>query len=165
MVTHQAVRPQLTQKEVWAFKQLVGTLNVLLQNESEITDRAKMVKNGYRDLRLITSRLTKLYQEMWHTIPPEQQKRLNAEFRNTITYIDVKRPQDNGKDEGFTYMPTSAIERLAYRVMMQECLFCEKCGKTVNRCQIRKDLESTYQWKLDRLPDGTCPFRGMLEDD
>lgn len=156
-------RTPLGQKEYWAYKQMIGMLNTLIQNESAIEGRSRLVTNGWRDLKMCQAVLMKLHKNIWHTIPWEQQKRLEKELKNTKTYIDVNRPQDNGERDGFVYMPAKSMCRLADMVMRQECLFCDKCGKKVNRCQIRKDLEATYEWYIERLPDGSCPFAGLVE--
>jgi len=156
-------RTPLSKKEYLAYRQLAGSVYTLMSVENDLKGRAGKVKYGWCHFRLAQTMMRKVYKAMWHTIPQAQQKQINAELQNTVTYVSVKRPQDNGESDAFTYMPMAAVCRIADRVMRQECLWCEKCGKAVNRCQLRKDLECTYKWHVERFPDGTCPFAGLTE--
>lgn len=157
----------LSEKEYWAFKQMVGALNTIVNNQDVLEGRCKLVKNGLRDIRMVRSVLMKLYENVWkQTIPVDQQERIRLEFQNTKTYIDVSRPQDNGHRPEYCFMPTRNLENILNRVMEQECQWCMKCGKEVSRCKLKQDIEATYEWEIQKkMPDGTCPFATLIRMD
>ena len=62
----------------------------------------------------------------------------------------------------FTYCPTEAIDRLVERVMMWECLSCDKSAKEAKKCPVFKDIDACFSW--DQAPNGdACPYAGWME--
>jgi hypothetical protein len=63
----------------------------------------------------------------------------NADPRRDAEYLVVKR------DEAMRIIASN-----------DECLWCEKCGKEIERCELKK---IALRWQLIPLGKGECPFR------
>lgn len=80
-------RKNLTKKranraEVDAFYQLAAALSSMLQAEEAMQSRAKLIPGGWRDLRMIRSRMENLVLDMLATFEPDKQRTIGRQMQN-----------------------------------------------------------------------------------
>lgn len=159
-------RYPFSQREYYAFRELFGIVSTCSKYMYELEKRAKAAAPGtWRDLRLIEALNEKVMRAMLRTIPKNKLNQIQAELQHTQVIVQVNRSITRGEndyDDNLTYVSQRALERITGIAVDNECLFCEKCGKDVKRCQLRKDIESTYMFDIqDMAKDGHCLYAGF----
>ena len=160
-------RYALSYREYFALRQLFGISHIWDKSGHEIEKRLKKIPNGWRDAKLIMSLADKLLDRILATIPEAKLRQIRLELQNTFLEVTVKNTI-TGKPEGsvYSYVETKTLERVTDKAMEINCAFCQKKGKEVRDCQLRKDIERLYHWDFPQIgKDGECHFIERFTED
>ena len=153
----------LSNKEYAAFQQLAGFADALIDAESRLETRAKLVPGLWRDLRLLRVKGEKLCQEIFKTFPRNKREMIRHDWERMFAQITIK-PGLNLPEQkltGYATVPLQALEWLIQTVIDWECLTCMMESKEQKKCGLRAKLEQLYVFDLPDVQKGVCPFCTM----
>ena len=84
----------------------------------------RRVPNGWRDLRMVQSKLDKLIESMLNTIPVEQLDTMIAQMR--ISHLRIVTNDVGQSDESKWLVPRDELTELVAAVVDEKCLMCDK---------------------------------------
>lgn len=157
-------RYTLSEREYYALRELFGIVSTFSEKAGELEARARTIQGGWRDMRMIQSVGAKLMGEILKTVPRKKLAQISRELHNTEVVVSVNRSicgEPGEREENLTCVPQRALERITQKAVESECMFCEKCGADVKRCQLRKDIEATYMFDLPGSKT-ECPYAGLV---
>lgn len=158
-------RFHFSQREYYATRELFGIVSTFNKCAGELERRVREIPGGWRDLRLLMSLSEKLLENILKTIPLKKLAVIRKELSSTEVIVsvrnDVARPAQTDTD-GYTYVSQRALERITQRVVNFECFCCEKQGAAAKKCQLRRDIESTYMFEYPCGAGKECPFAGAM---
>lgn len=160
-------RYALSYREYTGLRQLFGISHIWEKQGHELEKRLRKIPGGWRDARLIMTLADKLLARVLKTIPEDKLRQIAKELDNTYLEITVKR-NISGEPHGdmYTYVETKTLERVTDKAMEINCAFCQKKGKEVRDCQLRKDIERMYNWDFPQVGnDGECHFIERFTED
>ena len=96
--------------------------------------RLHMVKNGWRDIRMLTSVLDKLVDRLTDTLPPEKNDTLGMLLPDTRVHITYTRQIGMGKDH-ISGIATKDLDMLADAA---HDAVCKLCDGNCDRCDLGK---------------------------
>lgn len=84
----------------------------------------RRVPNGWRDLRMVQSKLDKLVESVLNTIPVEQLDTMIAQMR--ISHLRIVTNDVGQSDESKWLVPRDELTELVAAVVDEKCLMCDK---------------------------------------
>lgn len=84
----------------------------------------RRVPNGWRDLRMVQSKLDKLVESVLNTIPVEQLDTMIAQMR--ISHLRIVTNDVGKSDESKWLVPRDELTELVAAVVDEKCLMCDK---------------------------------------
>lgn len=154
-------RMPLSSKEYYALREIFGIVNAFEACQDALRARCGMIPGAWRDMRMISVRARKLAEALTRTIPLKKLESMQKDLE--CVRCEVKIVKDftgKAKEQGFSYVPEKAIERLAERVINWECTCCDRSRVEGKKCPIRQDIEAVYPWPMP--PRGEkCPLSGL----
>ena len=151
-------RYPLSSREYEALRTLFGAVNAL--DTENLKNRCKLIKNGWRNLRLAQTLLKRLMEQILTTVPLKKLVSIQKELRYTVCEIKIRPPVED-KNCGTVYVKQEAMVRLADRAINMDCCVCEKSAKECKRCQLFQDLNACFPYELWEPEDTLCPFAGV----
>lgn len=145
-------------REAQALNALFGSLNSIRLAEQSMKERAKLIKGGWRDFRLLETIAERLYDEFLCTIPNKKLMAIHAELPRTIVEVKVRGPVGRMDDE-LTCVPVEAMNHVVDAAVRMNCTFCERTD--YRKCQLYRDIEALYHWGFPRTE--TCPLSDLTE--
>lgn len=94
----------------------------------------RRVPNGWRDLRMVQSKLDKLVESVLNTIPVEQLDTMIAQMR--ISHLRIVTNDVGKSDESKWLVPRDELTELVAAVVDEKCLMCDKTDWY--NCQLRR---------------------------
>lgn len=85
---------------------------------------SRRVPNGWRDLRMVQSKLDKLVESVLNTIPVEQLDTMIAQMR--ISHLRIVTNDVGQSDESKWLVPRDELTELVAAVVDEKCLMCDK---------------------------------------
>lgn len=85
---------------------------------------SRRVPNGWRDLRMVQSKLDKLVESVLNTIPVEQLDTMIAQMR--ISHLRIVTNDVGKSDESKWLVPRDELTELVAAVVDEKCLMCDK---------------------------------------
>ena len=85
---------------------------------------ARRVPNGWRDLRMVQSKLDKLVETLLNTIPVKQLDTMIAQMR--ISHLRIVTNDIGKSDESKWLVPRDELTELVTAVVDEKCLMCDK---------------------------------------
>lgn len=150
----------LSQREYYALRQLFGFAAAFSCEKSELKKRITTVPDGEKDAKDICDISHRLIKNILRTVPLKKLNQIMRELNNTRVVVEVKRSVCPETDDNLTYVPQRALERITRKAVEIECFCCEKSAADIKKCQLRKDIESTYMFEYPSK-ENECPFAGM----
>lgn len=95
---------------------------------------ARRVPNGWRDLRMVQSKIDKLIESVLNTIPVEQLDTMIAQMR--ISHLRIVTNDVGQSDESKWLVPRDELTELVAAVVDEKCLMCDK--HDWYNCQLRR---------------------------
>ena len=84
----------------------------------------RRVPNGWRDLRMVQSKLDKLVESVLNTIPVEQLDTMIAQMR--ISHLRIVTNDVGKSDDSKWLVPRDELTELVAAVVDEKCLMCDK---------------------------------------
>ena len=160
-MSEQQDRTPLTQEEYYSLRLVFGFVTAIENALPVIEKRARRVPGAWRDLKMLSTKGQGLITKLLTTVPSEKIRIIYKELRNMRTRVDIIQPGlPEPEHDGFTYVPTDALDALIRGVVTWECAFCEKDKKAARRCEWRKVIEATYPYDLPEKGNEGCRFSG-----
>ena len=150
-------RRYLTAGEYASLRAIFAAISEMDDRIPNLTKRIKTIPNGWRNFRAAESMMYNLLQEILETVPKDKLSQIQRELNNTKLIIKVTEAPVK-QEQGITYLKEDVLNRIVDRACANDCLFCSKSGSEVRKCQLRKDVEDTYQFGL--AVRDYCPFAG-----
>ena len=156
-------RYPLSGREYEALQMIMAALSCLAKVDELIPRIKEAVPYGYRDYKMIMKRLESLEEAIMMTIPIKKLIMIREELkfiRLKTFYGGILGKQDGG----MAFVSADALLDLLDRMVGMECLLCEKKGKAVKHCPVRKIMTELMPYDVDPRadkPDGTCQNAGM----
>ena len=149
----------LTSHEWVALKCMWAACSVLKDDHEKLKERLQAcVPGGWRDIRLATTKLDKLLDEILGTIPQKKLRSIASEMANTELRIITKGPQT---DRNIVHLEDREIAELVNLLIYRECMLCEKTDKLGKRCPIYKAVTNCLHYDLPDVDDGHCALCGL----
>lgn len=157
-------RFHFSEREYYATRQFFGIITTFNKHAGQLERRVREIPNGWRDLRMLMTVSERLLGNILKTVPVKKLKAIKKELDNmefTVSIRNCIAPPAKTDTDGFTYVSQRALERITQRVVDFECFGCQKQGAEAKHCQLRKDIESTYNYEYPCASGKECPFAGM----
>lgn len=110
---------------------------------------ARRVPNGWRDLRMVQSKLDKLVESVLNTIPVEQLDTMIAQMR--ISHLRIVTNDVGKSDESKWLVPRDELTELVAAVVDEKCLMCDKTDWY--NCKLRRII-SDLPVDVTNVPNG-----------
>ena len=110
---------------------------------------SRRVPNGWRDLKMVSSRLNKLVENLLDTLPTKQLETMIAQMR--ISHLRIVTNDVGQSDESKWLVPREDLTALVTEIVDEKCLLCDR--DDWYNCKIRrivKDLPVDVQ----NVPNG-----------
>ena len=85
---------------------------------------SRRVPNGWRDLKMVSSRLNKLVENLLDTLPTKQLETMIAQMR--ISHLRIVTNDVGKSDESKWLVPRDELTELVAAVVDEKCLMCDK---------------------------------------
>ena len=151
----------LSNKEYYALLHIFGIVNILDDCLPKLRKRLELI-DAQADMELVQARFERVMAQILTTIEPKKLMAIRKDLDHIVCECRVAYDWAKRDEREFTYCPTEAIDRLVERVMMWECLSCDKSAKEAKKCPVFKDIDACFSW--DQAPNGdACPYAGWME--
>ena len=124
----------------------VQAIDMVAPKLEQLTRR---VPNGWRDLRMVQSKLDKLIESMLNTIPVEQLDTMIAQMR--ISHLRIVTNDVGKSDESKWLVPRDELTELVAAVVDEKCLMCDKTDWY--NCKLRQII-SDLPVDVKNVPNG-----------
>lgn len=148
----------MNSRELHRFE-LIAVLDMQLHKGTEVLkNRLQTIPNGWRDYRMIATRLSRLVSQIYETLPTNR-----IRYMETLcAYGEVLiRVRPAAKSDENILIPVSALKMLVNHAMAGTCTMCFKGRDEVKACKLRKALIEVAP-PVD-LTLGECPYRYVIE--
>lgn len=153
-------RYALSMQEYKALRTIFGCVNALDDDHEILKARCKLIKGGWRDLRMLTAVSKRLMEKLLCTIPGKKLLVIKRELQNTICEVKLRPVATGSQRDGMVYVSEDAMLRVCNRAMQDYCYLCDKTHKEARRsCQLYRDIQACFPYDFDDSLD--CPFAGM----
>lgn len=126
-------------REIDAFYLLAAATSAVLTCEIDLEARAKLIPGGWRDIRLLRSKMEGLMQCLVHTFEPDKQRNIAKQMQ----YLHIKTTfgPEASKDPEMFMLPTEDLALLIHAAT-QECKLLMCPSGDCARCRLGKVLDS-----------------------
>ena len=149
---------EMNSRELHRFE-LIAVLDMQLHKGTEVLkNRLQTIPNGWRDYRMIATRLARLVSQIYETLPTNR-----IRYMETLcAYGEVLiRVRPAAKSDENILIPVSALKVLVNHAMAGTCTMCFKGRDEVKACKLRKALIEVAP--PQDLTLGECPYRYVIE--
>ena len=136
---------------------VVAALNDgLHRGEDDLRERLKLVPNGWRDWRLVTSTVDRLLTAIYMTIPDEQL--ISQQHALSHSEVSVKLRSATRLPE-WVHIKADDMDMLIGLAIQSECRICLRTDSEVRRCKLRKVLQCVIPPAVQ--PRHGCGYRDI----
>lgn len=161
---------KLTGREYTALLRLFAAQTALMEVEEVLKDRLKTFPNGWRDFRMLSTRMATELDGLLDTVPIKKLIAIQRELKSVKIKLQIG-PDAAGSDDQVIYVNEEAFLKLLDQIVAMNCMLCDKKGKDVKRCPWLQLIEDCLPYSPDPSmdpEDGSCQIAGrttILEDD
>ena len=138
--------------------ELIAALDAQLQGgEEPLKKRLQTIPNAWRDYRMCLTRLGRLVEQVYHTLPTKTLKHMAALCQHGEVLIRFKPVVANDAQ----LIMTSDLKELINTAMEAKRTICFEDRAGVKACRLRKALMDIAPPK--DLSLGDCPYRYVIE--
>lgn len=155
----ESARP-LSRREYMALRINIGCLNAMEYMLTDLEPRLRTcIPDGWRDARMIESRMRTLFDKILLTIPRDKLMLLKAELPRYELYVRVAGAAKYDIDEGdYIVLPRKAAMALADYATDTNCTLCNRTGKQTRKCKLARVLREALPYAAEDGDGETCPF-------
>lgn len=110
---------------------------------------SRRVPNGWRDLRMVSSRLNKLVENLLDTLPTKQLETMIAQMR--ISHLRIATNDVGKSDESMWLVPREDLTALVTAIVVEKCLLCDR--DDWYNCRIRRIVKD-LPVDIKNVPNG-----------
>lgn len=148
----------LSGKEYEVIRSVYGAVSAFSLCNERLKERAGMVKNLWRDLRLLQALSNSVLIRLLETIPANKLRQMQKDLDNTISIVKVKGVSGK-KTDGYMYVSEEAIIDLCKAATKMTCFGCEKTHSEARKtCQLYKEIKEIFAYEFDDYE--ICPLNG-----
>lgn len=153
-------RMPLSNKEYYALLRVFGIVNILDVCLPILKKRLELA-GVQLEMELEQAKFEGFMARVLKTVEPKKLIAMRKDLDHIVVECKVAYDYAKKDDREFTYCPTEAIDRLVERVIMWECLSCDKTAKEAKKCPICKDFAACFPW--ENPPKGDmCHWAGTM---
>lgn len=133
---------RLTAKEQLGLMALSGAIDMLHGTDMDaIQPRIESTQYGKRDLAMLRRVSAKILENTLMTVPVDALKRHTKQLSRSKVFVGIPKPAfDRDRDLGW-FIPQEDIVQLIAGCF-DKCLLCNKEGREINECKLRKALHT-----------------------
>lgn len=140
--------------------ELLAAIDAQLQGGQEpLKARLQTIPNAWRDYRMCVSRIGRLVEQVYQTLPIKTLKHMEALCRHGEVLIRFK---PVAKSDDAQLIMTSDLKELINVAMEAKCTICFEGRAGVKACRLRKALMDVAPPR--DLSLGECPYRYVIEN-
>lgn len=140
--------------------ELIAALDAQLQGGQEpLKTRLQGIPNAWRDYRMCTSRIGRIVQQLYTTVPDKTLRHMQALCSFGEVLIRLK-PAARTND--LQLLMTKDIKLLVNLAMEYKCTMCFADRAEIKACELRKALMNVAPPVDTNL--GPCPYRYVIEE-
>ena len=144
----ESARP-LNRREYQAFRLNIGCLSAAEHMLDALENRLKeCIPDGWREARMLESRMRTLFDKLLLTIPREKLLLLKAELPRYQLYI---------RSDDVIVLPRKTAMTLVDYATEMHCDLCDREGKKIGKCKLHRVLSEALPFTAEGK-DGSCPF-------
>ena len=148
----------LAGKELKCVEYLVAMESRVMEVGEALRDRLRLVPNGWRQFRLLTSTLDRLMTDLYDTIPYKGQLYL----RNILDHGEVLiRFVPASRNPEWKLVKDEDLAVLVNMAMASECAMCLRQGREAKKCKLRRALEDIAP-PNEGHPAGGCGYMNVV---
>ena len=160
----------LSQAEYDGLKYIMAAFTSSKNAADYLEKRLRSVPNAWRDIHLCSSKLLAVFQSLLQTIPRAKLKMIQTELPLIEVYVRIKGAAIYDIDaDDHAIIPRKTLNELGRVACKRECELCDKKGKAVKGCRLRKLLGETFPHELPEAVGDGCVFQtyslGDFEND
>lgn len=110
---------------------------------------SRRVPNGWRDLKMISSRLNRLVENLLDTLPTKQLETMIAQMR--ISHLRIVTNDVGKSDESMWLVPREDLTALVTAIVDEKCLLCDR--DDWYNCKIRRIVKD-LPVDIKNVPNG-----------
>lgn len=152
-------RKGLKYGEASSLRTLFAAVSSMGEFKGGLEQRLKAFYPGeWERLEGIVNDLFDLLNKLTETVPEERMWGFREELKHIRLLTEVY-GKPKAVDNGATYVPIDALERMIDRVTAFKCFACERRGGEISRCAVYRDIQEMYHHDFPKAK-GSCPFAG-----
>ena len=157
----------LTEKEYYAIREYFGFVSAIQKYGSILKRRAEKTDRTWELIERISRDAETVLHNLLITIPVAKLQLIRRELPNIrVTVETIPEHGRRKKSDEYAYVPTKDLETLIQKTIDWNCFACEKTGREIEQCPIRKAVEAVYPFRLPGDSTKSCKFSGLnLEED
>lgn len=151
----------LSRREYEAIRVNIGCLNACRVMLGSLEKRIReCIPYGWRDARMLESRWRTLFDKLLYTIPNDKLRIMKQELPYYELYIRMKgAAKYDNDDSDWVALPRKVVMQLAEYAAEMNCPLCQKTGKQIKSCKLRKTLAASLPFNVETINGGGgCPF-------
>ena len=136
-------------------------MSAALDQMEDLKPRLGLIKNGWRDIRMMAATVSRLIEALLKTVPLKKLLAMQSELKRTVCNVSVKGPAGR-VDDDLTVVPFDALLHVMDRAIQMDCTFCSKSAKEGKKCKLHKAIETCLQYEMAKNKDNpdACPLAG-----
>lgn len=152
----------LTEKEYYAIREFFGFVSAIQRYGSILKRRAEKTDGTWEEIERISRESENVLHNLLITIPVQKLQLIQRELPNIrVTVETVPERGRRKKTDEYAYVPTKDLETLIQKTIDWNCFACEKTGRDIEQCSIRKAVEAVYPFRLPGDSSKSCKFSGL----
>lgn len=149
-----------TSREMHMIEFLAALDSVMQRSGDDLEARMRMIKNGWRDYKLVRATLRRLLTEVYDTLPLKSLRHMENICENGEMLVRLKYA---ARQPGQYLVNEDTLLCLIDCAFQAECSLCVRTGDEIGRCRIFRDLMELMP--PDELPKYSCPYaHAHIED-
>lgn len=156
----ECARP-LSRREYMALRINIGCLNAMEYMLSDLEQRLReCIPTGWREARMIASRMRTLFDKVLLTIPREKLLLLQAELPRYELYVRMTGAAKYDIDaDDFVVLPRRTAMALVDYAVDTNCTLCSRTGKRMQKCKLARALREALPYAVKESDGVDCPFQ------
>jgi len=152
----------LTEREYYALREFFGFMSAVAKHIGLLEKRAKMRPGCWEELNDVMEKTKKIIQTMLETIPIDKLRMVREELPHIRVSTEFEKPNGRRKkSDDYACVPCKELDMLIQKTIDWECFSCEKSGREMWSCPIRKAVDATYPFQTTGDTMTYCKYSGL----
>lgn len=154
----------LSGREYAALLSLFAAVSHYAELFPRLRNRAELIPGLWEKMEDAHHLTDEILEEIVRTIPQDKCKHMLADIKHVKLYVKIEPPGSvpSVKMDGFSYVPTPALNELLAYVMEHECMMCDKTPVEARKCPIRNTFKGALVHEVDAQDGEHCKYSDMI---